>query len=206
MELDNLRRQWQQQPTEAPTTEQALRTLLTASSSTNPLLRLKKNASRELRWVIIAVALLLFDSLVFARHLAGLQLFVAGLLVLLGLVGVIVYQRLRVIRQMEQQHDNLYRFLQSRIARFRRLMRLHDYVGVVALSLLALVGLLARRADLQPDQPAWGWHLAAAGGGLVIVLGLIYAGYAVGKKEHQHRYGQYLDQLEAALRELEEAA
>jgi uncharacterized membrane protein YdcZ (DUF606 family) len=212
MELDDLRRHWQQQPTGSSnaylTTEQSLRTMLASSASTSPLRRLKKNASRELAWVGMTLVLGLFNALVFAQHLVSLQRLLLALLLLLCVVGLIVYKRLQIIRQMEHQSDNLYHFLKSRIAKFRQLMRIHDYLGVVGLTALALIGLLVRQADLleylQPANPDWGWHLGVAGGGLVMVLAVIYAGYAVGKREHQWRYGQYLDQLETALRELEE--
>lgn len=210
MELDDFRHRWQQQPTQpSPTslTEQKLRTMLSATTSVNPLLRLKRNASRELRWVIAAFAVSGFNAWFFARNSVGLQLFVLAIMGQLVVVGVIVYQRLRVLREMEQQHDNLYQSLKSRITRFRRLMRLHDYVGVGALGLVILAALLARQTDLleyvQPSGPDWAWHWGIVGLGVVAVLGLMYAAYAVGKLEHQRRYGRHLDRLEEALRELE---
>ncbi|SHL54798.1 hypothetical protein [Hymenobacter psychrotolerans] len=182
--------------------------MLTSSASTSPLLRLKKNASLELRWVIAAFAVSGFNALFFARNSTNLQLFVLAVMALLVLVGGIVYQRLRVLREMEQQHDNLVQSLKGRITRFRRLMRLHDYVGVMGLILLVLAALLVRQADLlqylSPANPDQGRHLLIVGVGAVAVLALLYAAYAVGKMEHQRRYGQHLDRLEAALRELQE--
>lgn len=212
MELDDLRRQWQAQPTGLPddtaTSEQALRTMLTSHTSSNPLIRLRKNAYRELKLVIVGLVLLLFDALLFFRYVAKMPLFAAGIILVICLVGLLVYQRLKLVRQMEQQQGNLYQVFRSRIARFRYLMRLHDYVGVGTLSLLAVVVGVVRRADwlayLQPHQPNWGGHLMVAGGGLLLLLALLYAAYYVGQKEHQRRYGRYLDQLEAALRELRE--
>ncbi|WP_141106510.1 hypothetical protein [Hymenobacter gelipurpurascens] len=181
--------------------------MLTSPSSANPLLKLKKNASQELNWIIAVFAVSGFNALFFARNLPNLQLFVLGTMVMLVGVGVIVYQRLQVLREMEQQHENLYQSLKNRIARFRHLMRLHDYMGVGALALVVLAAALARQTDLlkylQPSGIDWGWHWLVAGMGVVAVLGLMYAGYAVGKLEHQRRYGRYLDQLEATLRELE---
>ncbi|RPD46879.1 hypothetical protein DNI29_12010 [Hymenobacter sediminis] len=171
------------------------------------MLRLKKNASRELSWVVMAFGLNGFNAFFFARNSASLQWFVVMLMVMLAVVGGIVYQRLRVLREMEQQHDNLYQSLKSRISRFRHLMRLHDYVGVVTLILVALTVLVVRQAELleyvSSSGPNWGWHWAIVGLGVVTVLALIYAGYAIGKLEHQRRYGRHLDQLEAAMRELE---
>ncbi|WP_188559491.1 hypothetical protein [Hymenobacter glacieicola] len=182
--------------------------MLSSSSSVNPLLKLRKNASRELNWVVIAFGLNGFNALYFARNSASLQWFVVMLMAMLSVVGGLVYQRLRVIREMEQQQDNLYESLKNRIVRFRHLMRLHDYVGVVTLTLVVLTVLLVRYTDLlnylRPSSPDWGLHLALVAAGVVAVLGLIYAAYAVGKAEHQRRYGRYLDQLEAALRELGE--
>jgi hypothetical protein len=212
MELDDLRRQWRQQPVSHPAdtliSEQALRAMLTSHTSSNPLIRLKKNASRELKLVIVGLALIVFDTLIFFRHVAKMQLFAAGIFVIICLVGLIVYQRLKLIRQMELQQANLYHFLKTRITRFRQLMRLHDYVGVGALILLVVFVVVVRRGDLwaylQPSQPDWGWHLGVIGCGVAAVLALIYAGYAIGKKEHQRRYGRYLDRLEASLRELDE--
>lgn len=211
MELDDFRRQWQKQPVEtspASLTEQQLRTMLSSPTTVNPLFRLKKNTSRELSWLVIAIGLNSFTAWFFARNSASLQWFVVLVTAMLVVVGGIVYQRLRVIREMEQQQDNLYEALKSRIARFRHLMRLHDYVGVVTLTLVVLTVVLVRYADLlnylRPSSPAWGRHWGIAGLGVVAVLALLYAAYAVGKAEHQRRYGQHLDRLEAALRELGE--
>lgn len=182
--------------------------MLASPSAMNPLARLKKNASRELNWLVVVFGLNSFNALFFARSSASLRWFVVMLMVMLAVVGGIVYQRLRVLREMERQHDNLYQSLKGRISRFRHLMRLHDYVGVVTLVLVVLTVLLVRQADLlrylDPANPAWDQHLLIAGIGTVVVLALIYAGYAVGKMEHQRRYGQHLDQLESALRELED--
>ena len=180
--------------------------MLSSHASSNPLFRLKRNASREVKLVLAGMALIVFDALLFFRHSAKMQLFAAGVFVVLGVVGLIVYQRQQLISQMEQQHDNLYQFLNSRIGRFRRLMRLHDYVGVIALLLLMLTVLVVRWefvwTYLAPAHPEWGWHMGIAGGVVVALLALVYAAYAIGKKEHQRRYGKYLDQLEGALREL----
>lgn len=215
MELDNFRGQWQRQPTTGLpvttlSTAKTLHTMLTSHTSSNPLLRLKKNASQELKLVSISTILLVSNVLLFSRHGAEMQWFMASILGVVCLVGLLIYQRLKLIRQMEQQQADLYQFLKTRITKFRQLMRLHDYVSVVTLALLAVVALLIRRADLraflQADQPGWGWHVGAVGAGAVLLLALIYAAYAMGRKEHQRRYGRYLDQLEAAMRELDETA
>ncbi|MBT9393932.1 hypothetical protein KLP40_12230 [Hymenobacter sp. NST-14] len=210
MELDDFRRQWQQQPvgssTDTLTSEQTLRAMLTAHTSANPLIRLKKNAVRELQFVLMGLVLIVFDALIFFRHVAKMQLFAAGIFLVICLVGLIVYRRLQLIRQMEGQQGNLYHLLQTRISRFRQLMRLHDWVGVGALfCLYVFVGVVRWeyvRAYLAPGQPGWGGHLAAAAGGLLLLLALLYAAYRTGRREHQRRYGRYLDQLEAALSEL----
>lgn len=210
MELDDFRRRWQEQPvelTQSSLTEQKLRAMLTAPDSTNPLIRLKKNASRELRLLLVGLVLLIFDAVIFFRHEAKMQLLAGGVFFVMCLVGLIVYQRLKLIRQMEQQQSNLYHFLKIRIVRLRQLMRLHDYVGMVALVLLAVFVVLVRRADLwaylRPDQANWGWHWGAVGAGTGVALAFIYVAYLIGKLEQQRRYGRYLDQLEGALRELE---
>ncbi|MCA8829014.1 hypothetical protein [Hymenobacter pini] len=211
MELDDFRRKWQAPaavpPTDIFTTEQTLRAMLASSTSTNPLLRLRKNASKELSWVIVVFFLNGFNALVFARHSVSLQRFVVGVLMMLVVVGVIVYRRLQVIKEMQHQNDNLYSFLKTRISRFRRLMRLHDYVGLTFLVMLTITVLVVRSGDvleyLNPAQDAWNWHLAVALGIGAVVVAVIWASYVWGKKEHQRRYGQHLDQLEAALRELE---
>ncbi|RSK48373.1 hypothetical protein EI291_11670 [Hymenobacter rigui] len=148
-----------------------------------------------------------FNALVFGRHEVNLQRFVVCVMLMLAVVGVIVYRRLQVLREMEQQNDNLYSFLKTRIARFRRLMRLHDYVGVVSLVMLVVIVLVVRAEYvldyLNPAQAAWKWHVATALGTGVVVVAVVYAAYSMGRKEHQRRYGRHLDQLEAALRELE---
>ncbi|OWP62566.1 hypothetical protein CDA63_13740 [Hymenobacter amundsenii] len=210
MELDDLRRQWQAQPTglpaDSPPTEQALRTILTSYASSNPLIQLKKNASRELKLILVGIVLIVFDGLIFFRHSAKMPLFATGILIVLCLVGTIVYQRRKLIHQMEQQHDDLHHFLSSRIGRFRYLMRLHDYVGVVTLVLIVGMGVVVRWADIRayltPVHPDWNWHIIAVGAGAIVLLILIYTVYVMGQREHQRRHGRYLDQLEAALREL----
>jgi len=210
MELDDFRRQWQAppaHPTDSFTTEQTLRAMLASSTSTNPLFRLRKNATKELSWVVMAFILSGFNALIFGRHEVNLQRFAVCVMLLLVVVGVIVYRRLQVLKEMETQNDSLYSFLKTRISRFRRLMRLHDYMGVVSLVMLVVIVLVVRAEDvlkyLNPAQAAWQWHWAVGLGVSGVVVTVIYASYAMGKKEHQRRYGRHLDQLEAALRELE---
>ena len=134
----------------------------------------------------MGLVLLMFDALLFFRYVAKMPLFAAGIILVICLVGLLVYQRLKLVRQMEQQQDNLYQVFRSRIARFRYLMRLHDYVGVGTLSLLAVVVGVVRRADwlayLQPHQPNWGGHLDGGGRRAAAVLALLYAAYLCGRK------------------------
>lgn len=210
MELDDFRRQWQAppaHPTDSFTTEQTLHAMLASATSTNPLFRLRRNATKELSWVVMAFILSGFNAFIFGRHEVNLQRFAVCVMVMLVVVGVIVYRRLQVLREMEQQNDSLYSFLKTRIFRFRRLMRLHDYVGVVSLVMLVVIALVVRSEYvldyLNPAHAAWSWHVVTALGVGIMVGAVIHASYIIGKKEHQRRYGRHLDQLEAALRELE---
>ncbi|QIX62535.1 hypothetical protein HER32_15655 [Hymenobacter sp. BT18] len=156
----------------------------------------------------MAFGLNVLNVLVFARHSVSLQRFAAGVLLMLVVVGLIVYRRLQIIREMEQQQANVFDVLNSRIVQFRQLMRLHDYVGVVSLVILVITVVVVRfkdlRAYLNAPQPDGNWHLLVAVGVALAVVGVIYAAFVVGKREHQRRYGRHLDQLEAALRELED--
>lgn len=210
MELDDFRRRWQQQPAEPAQTAltgQKLRTMLAQTPDT-PLSHLKRNTRRNLGVGLLLLVLnLRFLLGQGAQHgvlheplLRGL--FLAGFLMLFGSL----FWQLWLFRRMERVSDNLREQLRNLTGQVKRLLRLRELTGPIWYALLILAAVYLRReallAYLQADTLQLS-HAAMVGAGLLLLLGLGFWLHWLGKRQKQRRYGQYLDRLEAALRELE---
>jgi hypothetical protein len=212
MELDDLRRRWQEQPTTPPslTPEQTLRAMLSQTDNA-PLAQMKRHARRDIRLVLLILFINVFSMIRHEGSASFMAQPVARLILvtlLLVTMGSFVWQ-FQLIRQMEQVTDNLYQHLRSRIQQFRQLIRVRRYIGFSGLLLLLLTILYIRRdflsGYLDPNSGELTDHLVV----LVIGFALLLTAFTLllirGNHVRQRRYGQYLDQMESAVRELEEA-
>jgi hypothetical protein len=211
MELDDLRRRWQQQPvvpavpTQSP--EPTLRAMLSLTPNT-PLSHLKHNTRRNL---VVGLLLLVINlrGILGQGSQHGIMheplmrgLFLAGFLMLFA---SLLWQ-LWLFRRMERVSDNLCQQLRNLTEQVKRLLRLRELTGPIWYSLLVLAAIYLKRSALLAYLQADGqqlFHALLVGAGLLLLVGLGLGLHWLGKRQKQRRYGQYIDRLEAALRELE---
>ncbi|MCC3158776.1 hypothetical protein LJ737_16145 [Hymenobacter sp. 15J16-1T3B] len=211
MELDDLRRRWQTQPvgpaTSPESTEQTLRAMLAHTPDT-PLSHMKHNVRRNLSVAVLILAInmrtvlgqgsahgVMHEPLMRGLLLAGFLLLVASLL-----------WQLWLFRQMERADDNLRQQLGRLTGQVKQVLRLRQVYGVGWYGLLLLAALYLKRHALLGYLQAEGQqfeHALVVGAGLLAAVGMGAWLYRAGQQQRQRRYGQYLDQLEATLRELE---
>jgi uncharacterized membrane protein YqhA len=216
MELDDLRRRWQQQPsgpTPSPeTTEQTLRTMLTQRTN-GPIAQLKHNVYRDMRFSIPILLLNLFNvlNIVNRKSLTTESRFVVvGLVaVLLVMLALSMFRRLQLVRQMEDGSADLYSQLQTSSRKLRQLLQTGRLLGFGVLLVVCGMFLYKTHAQLlaylDPAAEDWGQHVAVVALGCIGLALLVTALFSLGKAKQQRRYGKYLDQLDAALRELDDA-
>jgi len=219
MELADFRRAWQQPPAEAapaptPLTDQTLLSMLTRQPN-SPVAIMKANARRDVR-VGLAVILLNFINLYNLLKSRGtesnahLELGLIGAFTLVAVLFLAwsIRVKQRLLASMEADTVNLREHLTRLVKQFRQLLRGGARVGLVLG--VGIVGLFtfARRQELldylAPGAAERASHVLLA----LLFVGAVFAlfafAYQRGQTLRQRRYGRYLDQLEAALRELDE--
>lgn len=204
MELDDLRRQWQQPAdTPAPLDATALTQLL-ARQSDGIVERLRRSARLELS---INFGVLL-ASLALALLATPLWLKVFGwLLVAIGGICIgYLYQKLHLLRRLDDPAGNLRAHLVQLASGLRTLIRFYYQFTLAMLPVAGVVEVLMAVSTAKREIVLASWPGLALVVGLVLVLpALLYLPVAsVTKKYLQRLYGQHLDRLEASLRELAE--
>ena len=207
MELDDLRRQWQQPPAEIPAPlDAAALTRLLARQSEGIIEKLRRSARLELY--------LNFGILVGSLALAGLapvfwvQVF-GWVLVVLGVVCIgYLYRKLHLLRHMSDPAGDLRAHLQRLVSGLRALIRFYYRLTLAALPVTGVLNVLMAAAQFKH-----GIHFTSLPGiglvvGLVVVMPLLlYLPVAdVTRRYLQYLYGRHLDRLEASLAELDEPA
>ena len=205
MELDDLRRQWQQpQPATDPAAlnPAELRQLL-ARQSGSVIEQLRRNARIEMNinYALLPVSLLVAGL----APVVWVRLF-GALLTLLALVCIFYFRRkLGLLHSMSDPAGNLRSHLVRLITGLRTLIRFYYRLTLATIPLTGLLlGVMSVTSVLKVVTPTKIWLLA----GLLAVLCLvIYLPIAHTTKRYLHwLYGQHLDRLEGQLRELDEAA
>ncbi|MGI4833656.1 MAG: hypothetical protein ACRYFK_09370 [Janthinobacterium lividum] len=203
MELDDLRRQWQQAPAPPATTPTQLAGLLGRATG-NLVDRMRRNTWYEIIASPFAVALpvLLFTD-------AGFRaLYLAMMLPLLAVMGYYYYApQLRLLRQMGETDASLHQHLQVLCQGLRHLLafyyRLTYWTGGPML-VLSLGYITMKELRLTTGPPRW------QALGLVISLSLLLGAWCqwgllrFTRQYLQRLYGRHLDRLEGQLRELSE--
>ena len=201
MELDDLRRQWQQQPADTPAPlDAAALTQLLAQRSGNIVARLLRNARMERAANYVLSALALVGT--WLMPAPWLRMY-CGLLTLVGLVCIFYfYRKMGVLRQISSPAGDLKAHLKRLVDGLRALIRFYYWFTLATIPLTGLaVILLAYFKLLGSFTPAKA--LVVAG----IELAVLYWPVArVTTWWLQRLYGQHLDRLEASLRELNEPA
>lgn len=207
MELDDLRRRWQQQPADQPApplTPQTLQDML-AHDPANPLSLMAANTKRDLRMLALVLMLNVSNVVNFTkRHFlaeAGGQLLLVLLLGMMVFTAWNLYARLRLLRQMQQDvpGSGLLGQLRRQMQQLTRLLRLHQRVGYVFAVVLVLTVGFALRHHLWAPADGVQWRNAWLG---LLMIGALLAIVAIGEAKQRRRYGRHLARLEAVLREL----
>ncbi|RZK30478.1 MAG: hypothetical protein EOO63_06655 [Hymenobacter sp.] len=203
MELDDLRRQWQQpQPAADPATlsPTELRTLL-AQKSGSVIAQLRRNARIEMtiNYALLPVSLLVagLAPMLWVR-LFGL------LLALVALVCLFYFRRkLGLLHRMSDPAGDLRAYLLRLTTGLRALIRFYYRFTLAMLPLVCvLMGVMALTTTTKAVTPTKIGLIAAVLAGLCMV---IYLPTAHTTKRYLHwLYGQHLDRLEAQLRELDD--
>ncbi len=206
MELDDLRRQWQQpSPAEAPHAMDAaaLATLLTRGSR-SPVSRMRRNVWFEIGFVAVCLlvsgAILPFTHDAFTRTLLGW-------LILLCLASGIYYRRkLAVLRCLSDASGALREHMARQLSSLRGLVKLYYRTTLFSLpwTLFLSLGFFVGKALARPEPFPWG-RLGMLAGAMLVVGALTQLGVVqVTRWYLQRLYGQHLDRLEGGLRALDE--
>ena len=204
MELDDLRRQWQQStPPDAALSERQLTGWL-ARGPGGLVTKMQRNA----RWEAVLIVVLAVGAAAAGPFLSPrIYQLVAAAMVLLGLGLLYYYHRvLAILRQMAATDGRVRAHLQRLCAGLRQLLRFNYYLTLATgPTMMAMIFAysagheLGRTGGLRPGR------LLAAGAGLLALGGVMYLGARGPTRWYLRRlYGRHLDRLEANLRELDE--
>ena len=206
MELDDLRRQWQQPaPADAPAPlDAAALTRLLARQSEGIVGKLRRSARLEL-YINFGV---LLGSLALAGLAPVFWVRVFGwVLVGIGVVCIgYLYRKLHLLQRMDDPAGDLRAHLLRLVSGLRALIRFYYWFTLAMLPVAGVVEVL-----MAASQFKHGISFASLPGialiiGLVVVLPvLLYLPVATTTRRYfQYLYGQHLDRLEASLAELAE--
>ncbi|GAB3722784.1 hypothetical protein GCM10027594_03610 [Hymenobacter agri] len=204
LELDELRRQWQQPaPADAPPLGRAELDGLLAHRSGNLIEKMRRNARLEMAYTALfglatpVVFLLAHNPLVKAE---------AVLLLVLVLVMLRYYARkLRMLGLMLRADTNVRENLVRLCRGIREMLRFYYRLSIWAApwTLVLMygyhIGRALARGEVFSGELLWFGAGLFAGGGLV-QIGIVY----LTRWFQQRLYGRHLDRLEASLRELDE--
>ena len=203
MELDDLRRQWQQPPAETPALlDVAALTQLLARQSDGIVERLRRSARLELY--------INFGVLLGALALAGLApvfwVRVFGwVLVAIGVVCIgYLYRKLHLLRRIDDPAGDLRAHLRRLVDGLRALIRFYFRFTLAMLPVTGVVEVLMATSRFKHGLDLTSLPGLALILVLVVVLpALLYLPVAATTRRYlQHLYGQHLDRLEASLHEL----
>jgi hypothetical protein len=203
MELDDLRRQWQQpEPAESPahlTTTELTR--LVAQQSGSIVTKLRRNARWELafNYAILPILLIavVWTSLLWLRLFCGLMTLVAGVCI------YYFHRKLGLLRDMDDLAGNLRGHLVRITQGMRTLIRFYYRLTLAMIPVAMLTNSLIALHELPKLNTPLKAGLML---GAMQVLGIFL--YIPTKqltiRYLQKLYGQHLDRLESQLRELDE--
>ncbi|PJJ59011.1 hypothetical protein [Hymenobacter chitinivorans] len=210
MELDDLRRQWQQQPTgpsQSTLTHQKLQTMLTFQPA-SPVSEMLRNAQRDQRLIFIVILLNVGNVVNMGRRFglgSALSLVYVVVALMILLASWYAYRQRQLIRQLRLADGTTYAHLRDIVRQLRSFNHRKLYTKIAFLATVALVVLYGKYEAIQRSLQS-GLSPVLVAVGVVVILSLIAGILYIGQRRQQRRYGQHLDQLEAALRELQEPA
>jgi len=206
MELDDLRRQWQQsEPSAAALSAPQLRELL-AQQRGNLVDKMRRNARWEMALAVLMAGLMLGGLLQLQKAVFKLY---TGFSLLLMLVLVYYYYRLlTMLRQMDEPGSSVRRHLVQLCAGLRQMLRFNYKLTLWVLPWMLILIYGFFTGQLLAGKAKYSWQAWALAGGILLVLGaVVQVGVVHFTRWYMQRlYGQHLDRLEGQLHELEEDA
>ena len=209
MELDDLRRQWQQQPDPAnsPSVDAAQLQGLLARTPTNLVAKLRRNT-----WVETVLTTLVgmgaLAYLVSGPTLVIFKLYGWVFVLLALLLLVHYYRQLQLLRRMGRAEAHVRKHLGAFCVGLRRQIQFYYRLNLAMLPLTTLLNLafLVEQELVRAAPFRWSLVSIEAGCVLLLVLPLQWAAVRGTRWYLQRLYGQHLDRLEANLRELGDEA
>jgi hypothetical protein len=203
MELDDLRRQWQQAPAVPPAPPAELRQLLT-QQSTSTIAKMRRNTWNEITMAVIVVISNLGLLLSYRGPVNLLYAALIGLLVVI-MTGYYILQ-INLLKQLARTDGNVRGHLREVYASLRRLLRFNDKLTLwtAPITWVVLIGYYVWRELSQVAEPRWVKLGLVVGSSLVLGAALQVGLLKLNRWWSQYRYGQHLDRLEGQLRELDE--
>ncbi|MGI4870810.1 MAG: hypothetical protein ACRYFX_06480 [Janthinobacterium lividum] len=206
MELNDLRRQWQQAPDPAgqPALSSADLNTLLKGRTAGLVEKMRRNAWLEIG-LSVPLTVLLAVGLTKAR--GNWPWLSIGLLLLLVVVGLFYYRRLLgVLRRMSEPGTSVREHLATLAQGLRYLLhfyyRLTLWTGPVTTVLV--IGYYANTELTRPRGAYWR-EMGLAAGVMLVFAAMLQVGIMYGTRWYVQRlYGQHLDRLESQLHELDE--
>ena len=207
MELDDLRRQWQQpETTPLSVTSTELGRML-AHNSGGLVDKMRRNTRYEAVFTVLMAAAVPFY--LWSHWGQAFYKLMGAVMALLSVILLVNhYQQLHLLRRMTYTETQVRTHLGTLSAGLRR--QLHLYyrltLATAPLTLMLLMGFYVGKELLAFPGP-FHWKLVAATATACVVLGtVVQAGVIYLTPWVLHRlYGQHLDRLESSLRELAES-
>ena len=202
MELDDLRRQWQQPaPADAPPLNRADLDELLTQRSGSLIEKMQRNARLEMAYTVLFG---LATPFIFLRMQNSLLKAEAVLLLVLVLVMVrYYYRKLKMLGQMMRADTNVRANLGRLCSGIREMLRFYYRLSLWAgpLTLVLMYGYYVGQALARGE--VFSTKLLLFGAGMLIGGGVMQIAIVYGTRWFQQRlYGRHLDRLEANLREL----
>ena len=206
MELDDLRRQWQQPtPAEAlPAMDASALAALLARGSRSPVRRMRRNVWFEIGFVTVCL-LACLTMLPFTHDTLTRTLLVWLIIICLS-SGIYYRRQLAVLRNLSDASGALREHVARQLSSLRGLVKLYYRATLFSLpwTLLLSLGFYVGKALARPAPFPWARFGLLAGtmliAGALVQLGVVQ----VTRWYLQRLYGQHLDRLEASLCELDD--
>ena len=206
MELDDLRRQWQQPLAEVPATmnSSTLGQLLSRNSR-SPVSKMRRNAWLEIGFgiacfLIGCIALFYIDD-------AYVRSMLAWLLTVCLLNGLYLRRKLEILRGLEDANGALREHIVRQLYNIRELMKLYYQLTKWASIVSFGIGMFFQASSIIHKSASLNWtkplcFLVACY--LVLGIGTFFLMHGLTRSYLQRLYGRHLDRLEASLAELDE--
>ena len=208
MELDDLRRQWQQPENTPPLVSPAELGGMLMHNAGGLVEKMRRNTWFE---ILASILLALAAPVLLLRVGPGILIFRVYTVVFEVMAITLLYhyyRQLGLLKRMMQADVNVRAHLGVLCAGLRKLLHFYYRITLATLPLTLLLNLSYFVSQELAHPGPFRWALVCITGGVVLlVTGLAQLGVAAITRWYLQRlYGQHLDRLEASLHELDEPA